>query len=245
MTKIFKINIEFNKAVIRKKIQNSISNNTKGYICVVDANVLAKTHSNPVYKEQVNSSMLNICDGSSIAISYNFFYGTKFTSFNGPTIFSEYVKKNYKQLILGNTEECHIQLKQKFIDENIDGNNFNYKRLPFLKVDEFNYQEIANYINKNEFDIIWVSLGAPKQEVFITKLFPFLNKGVCIAIGGAINLYIDNYDNKIIYKYAWRFNFIWVLRLLKQPRKQGKRIFELSKLWPTLLLEEYQRSKIK
>ena len=38
-------------------------------------------------------------------------------------------------------------------------------------------------------DIIWVALGAPKQEIFMNRLKPHLKKGVAIAIGAAFNFY--------------------------------------------------------
>ena len=62
--------------------------------------------------------------------------------------------------------------------------------LPFMPVENFDYQSIANKINKIEPDIIWVSLGAPKQEIFMNKIKPLLNHGVLFGIGAAFNFYI-------------------------------------------------------
>ena len=46
-------------------------------------------------------------------------------------------------------------------------NNFNIIGtfcLPFLPVDKYDYEGIANKVNESKADIIWVGLSSPKQE---------------------------------------------------------------------------------
>lgn len=243
MNNIFNIKIEFNQNLIHETLYNKIKNKEKGYICVVDTNVITRSFKDESYNKIINDSTLNVCDGSSIAIFTNILYKTKYTAYNGPTIFSEYTKKNFKQLVLGNTKDSHEKLRLKFQENNINLENFTFKELPFQTIDNFNYEEIAYDINNNEYDIVWVSLGAPKQEQFISKLYPFINKGICIAIGGAVNLYLDDYDSKKSYRIANIFHILWILRFLQQPIKQGKRILDGISLWPSLLISEYKKKK--
>lgn len=40
-----------------------------------------------------------------------------------------------------------------------------FLELPFRKVEEFDYEGIAKTIEADGADIIWVALGAPKQEI--------------------------------------------------------------------------------
>ena len=62
-----------------------------------------------------------------------------------------------------------------------------FETLPFRKVDEFDYQGIAQMINEDGPDIIWVSLGAPKQEMFMNRLQPYLHRGVMFGFGAIFN----------------------------------------------------------
>ena len=103
---IFNIRIEFNHDVFRSTIEDCVKNKRKGYVCVVDANVLAMTQDNLEYREIVKNSYVNTCDGSSLAMMANCIYGTNYRVFNGPDVFAEYVQRgDIKQLLLGNTEE--------------------------------------------------------------------------------------------------------------------------------------------
>ena len=40
-----------------------------------------------------------------------------------------------------------------------------FYELPFCKVTEFDYPAIAEMIEKDGADIVWIALGAPKQEI--------------------------------------------------------------------------------
>ena len=66
---------------------------------------------------------------------------------------------------------------------------------PFLNVEDFDYLKISKLINQNKPDIIWIGLGAPKQEIFMSKLLPHIDSGLMIGVGAAFNFYsgLDEY----------------------------------------------------
>ena len=175
MQKYFNILLEFNRQVFNSNIENAILNKYKGYVCVVDGNVLAHSTENSSYRDIINGSIVNSCDGSSIAILAGLIYKQKFSTYTGPEILSRYINRPFKQYFLGNTEENLARLKIRFNKLGYPSENYEYESLPFNNVEEFHYEAIAMKINEFSPDIIWVSLGAPKQETFIHKLYPYLN----------------------------------------------------------------------
>lgn len=238
MNKYFNIFLEFNHQVFENTINNAINNNTKGYVCVVDGNVLATATKNISYREIINGAMVNSCDGSSIAFLASKIHKQNFKTNTGPDIFSKYVKENYKQYFIGNTEENMEILKSRFIELGYDTHNFKFDPLPFKRVEDFEYLAIANKINKFSPDIIWVSLGAPKQELFINKLIPHIDSGVLIAIGAAFNLYLGDSANKRAPKLIRSLHLEWLYRAFMEPRRVGKRAFNYFLLLPKLIFEE-------
>lgn len=241
--KVFNLNIEFVKEDFQKKIRQCIETGSKGYICVIDANVLTMAQNDKEYQNIINSAFVNTCDGSSIAGMVNLIYKTKFRAYNGPEIFEEYIERPYKQLLLGNTIEKVDEIKQILKKKDIGNSHLEHYSLPFLEVDEFNYVEIANQINFINPDIIWVSLGAPKQEKFMNKMLPYLNRGLMFGIGAAFNFYTG--DLKCYKISLGPFRFIWLERLIKEPGKLWRRIFNYLKILPQLYFSELKRSKYK
>jgi len=241
MQKYFNIFLEFDLKIFNSQIEEAIQDRTKGYVCMVDANVLTIAQNNLQYQQVLNNSLINTCDGSSIAMLASWVHHQKFRAINGPEIFEYYIGKDYKQLLLGSSTEKTDRIKEVLIRKNLKTSNLQAVPLPFNQVDCFDYQSIANEINNIEPDIIWVSLGAPKQEIFMNKILPFLNRGVLFGIGAAFNFYIGEL-NVPRFKIG-SLRFIWLNRLINEPKKLIRRILPYIAIMPSLYLEE--RKKLK
>lgn len=241
---IFNIRIEFDHDVFRKTIEECAKNKGKGYVCVVDANVLTMAHDNLEYREIVKNSYVNTCDGSSLATMANRIYGTNFRAFNGPDVFAEYVERgDIKQLLLGNTEEKYNQIKKILAAKGKDTNHLVYMPLPFATIDEFDYEGIAKSINEIKPDFIWVSLGAPKQENFMVRILPYLKQGLLFGIGAAFNFYVGDITQPKF--HIGSFRFIWLDRIFKEPKKQFKRLIKVFLRYPIIFITEKYKTKVK
>ena len=123
----------------------------------------------------------------------------------------------------------------------IYGTHYSALDVPFVSVDKFDYPTIAEQINKLRPDIIWVSLGSPKQETFISNIFPYIKQGVLFGIGAAFNFYTgDLHNNK---KEIRGLRFIWLERIFKEPKKQLGRVGKFLLMVPKMYIEEYRKSK--
>jgi N-acetylglucosaminyldiphosphoundecaprenol N-acetyl-beta-D-mannosaminyltransferase len=236
MNNYFGINLEFDPNKIHQLIAKAISDNQKGYVCVVDGNVLTIAQKNQVYCTIINNSLVNTCDGSSIAWLAGKIYKKDFRALTGPEIFTKYIESPYKQILLGSTDTIVEKIKMKLKLKGIEDDHIQHIPVPFLSVDKFNYLEIADEINKLNPDIIWVSLGAPKQEIFMSKILPFINKGVMFGIGAAFNFYIG--EISIPRKRKGALQFIWLNRIFHEPKKQLKRILPYIAILPKLVVYE-------
>ena len=210
-------------------------------MCVVDANVITISQKDLQYREIVKNATINTCDGSSIAMMVNRIYGTDYHAYNGPELFEYYIERPYKHLLVGNTaakaEQIKVFVRQKGLDVDL-----RHLDVPFVPVDQFDYPDIAKQINELKPDIVWVSLGAPKQEKFIANIFPYVNQGVFFGIGAAFNFYTgDLHNNK---KEIGGVRLIWLERIFKEPKKQIKRMSNYLFIMPRLFWEEKKKAKL-
>lgn len=239
---VFNIKIEFEPLAFRNTVEQHIWNRNKAYVCVVDGNVLTIAQKDLKYREIVKNATVNTCDGSSIAMMVNKIYGTDYHAYNGPELFEYYIERPYKHLLVGNTaakvEQIKNFVKQKGIDVDLQ-----HLDVPFVPVEQFDYEGLAKQINEIKPDIVWVSLGAPKQEKFIANIFPYINQGVFFGIGAAFNFYTgDLHNNK---KEVGGLRLIWLERIFKDPQKQFKRAWSFIKIMPKIYREELRKSKKK
>lgn len=69
-------------------------------------------------------------------------------------------------------------------------------------------------------DVLFVCLGAPKQEKFMAKYCDRLHVGLMIGLGGSL----DGFAGAVKRAPKWmiRCNLEWFYRLLKEPRRLGR-----------------------
>jgi len=237
---VFNIHIEFDSKIFLETIDKCIKEEKKAYVCVVDASVVSRAQKDKSFRDIVKHATINTCDGSSIAMMVNRIYGTNYHAYNGPEVFEHYIELPFKHLLIGNTIEKVLQIKQVVKDKGKDV-ILEHLDVPFVSVDQFDYKSIASIINKTRPDIIWVSLGNPKQEVFMSNLLPLIDKGVMIGIGAAFNFYIGELHNRK--KEIFGLRVIWLERMIKEPKKQIMRNLRVLSTMPKMFFEEWNKYK--
>ena len=117
-----------------------------------------------------------------------------------------------------------------------------FVELPFRKVEEFDYPEIARMVEADGADIIWVALGAPKQEIFMSRLKPYMHHGVMIAVGAAFKFFSGTEISRAP-QWMIRCHLEFVHRIFKEPRKQLSRCAGILGSLPRLLWQEWRRKR--
>lgn len=237
---IFNIRLEFDPKVIDETIETCIRERRKASVCVVDANVIAIAQKDPKYREIVRGATVNACDGSSIAVLAKKIYGGNPQVYSGPELFLRYIEKPYKHVLLGNTAAKVERIRTTAAEKGLEL-DITHVDLPFVGVDEFDYPGIAARINEIAPDIVWVSLGAPKQETFVANILPYVDRGVLIAIGAAFSFYTGDLHrtNKTIGGLRLR----WLERIFKEPKKQLKRVGNILLTLPKMYMQEKKKAK--
>ena len=239
---VFSIKIEFDRSALHGAVESCVVEGRKGYVCFADANVLSIARSDDNYLNILQNAMINSCDGGSIATIVNRVHHTNVRAYNGPDLFEHYIEKTgFKQLLLGNTEEKFHEIAKELNHRGFSSDHITHLNVPFARVEDFDYQEIADKVNELNPDFIWVSLGAPKQERFMAKLLPYINRGVLFGIGAAFNFYVGDIIQPKFHIGAFRF--IWLDRIYREPKKQLKRVGKILKVLPLLYLDEMKRKR--
>lgn len=236
----FKVRLEFNPSQYDRIIENAVKNDIPGYVCAIEANNLSYAYHHPDFLEVVNGALVNSCDGAVLAKILARLHHEDIDCYPGTGIFDKYTAMGkFRQFFLGNTPEVLASLKENLStkrDPKIASMRF--ETLPFRKVEEFDYQGIADMINEDNPDVIWVSLGAPKQEYFMARLKPYLKRGVMFGVGAAFN-YNANVGN-VKRPPAWmqRNRLHWLHRAFEEPKKNIPRYWRFVKTLPRMIWEE-------
>ena len=241
----FHISYEFDAEAAQERIAQRVTQEGAGYVCVADANILQQVHRDLDYRKVVKEAMFSICDSSWVPIFINWIYGKRPQQYCGSTIFKEVVEmKRYRQLFMGTSATTLNALKANLakIDPAIEGMTFH--ELPFCKVEDFDYPAIAEMVNRDNPDIIWVALGAPKQEIFMNRLNPYLKRGVQIAVGAAFKFY-SGLEERRAPEWVQRMHMEFLYRIYADPKKQLARCKQIVFTLPRILREERRKKALR
>lgn len=243
MKTYFNINYEFDKEQVHKSIAQQLKSGKPDYICVSDGVILDNANRNPEYLKVVNGGMFSICDSSYVPLYIKWLYGERYEQYCGSQIFMDIVKsRKYRMIFMGTSQEILEGLKATLAKENPDIADMKFIELPFKKVEEFDYPGIAKMIEEDGAEIIWVALGAPKQEIFMSILKPYLKSGVMIAVGAAFKFF-SGVEAKRAPKWMVKMHLEFVYRIFCEPKKQIKRCWGIISTLPKLLWQESRRKR--
>jgi len=108
-------------------------------------------------------------------------------------------------------------LKKEFPNINILG----FACPPFENVENLIYR-FQESIGNNKPDIVWISLGFPKQEIFIYKLLERTMTNSNFVGIGAVFEWVAGTKIKAP-EWIANLGFEWVLRLIQEPRRLLRR----------------------
>jgi len=132
----------------------------------------------------------------------------------------------------GVAEKAGQELKQSYPGLKVCGIGHGY----FSLEDE---NEIIADINSKSPDILFVALGAPKQEYWINQKRDTLKVPVCIGVGGSFDVIAG--IKKRAPKIFIAFNLEWLYRLLTEPSR-WKRQLALPAFVLAVLKQKYGRT---
>ncbi len=242
MNAYFNVNIEFDPQAVDDTIRDTIRTGGKGYVCAIESNNLTVANTQPDFQQAVNGALVNICDGSNLAWLLGKLHGQPFRSYIGADLFVRYIKAGqFKQYFLGNTRPVLDGLRENLSKFDPKIASMPFVELPFRTVDEFDYPQIAADINRESPDIIWVSLGAPKQEFFMSKLLPYLDRGVMFGFGAIFNFNAGAGHVKRAPGWMLALRLEWLYRAFEEPKKNVPRYANFLKILPRLIHDERRK----
>jgi len=133
-------------------------------------------------------------------------------------------KKQYKIFLLGAAEgvaeQAASNLKDKYPGLQIIGT---YSPKFGFENDEEDVDQIIDMINIAKPDVLFVGLGAPKQEKFIFKYKDRLRVPISLAIGASIDFEAGKV--KRAPKWMQKSGLEWFYRIMKEPKRMFMRYF--------------------
>ena len=210
-------------------------------VAVCNANSLVRSYRDKEINSILNTFDLALPDGFPVAKASSMLYKNKQRRVDGFNIFNETIKKGLdndtSHYFYGNSEEVILKLITKLETDYPEVNISGYNCPPIGNEGELSssyYQELITNLNP---DIVWVSLGFPKQEKVIENFSKTkkINSNL-VGIGFAIE-WVAGTKVKAPESLA-NIGLEWIFRLLQEPKRLYKRYLIDNSLFVIYFLKQ-------
>ena len=205
------------------RIAQLVDAGTAAHVITLNAEIVYQAQTNPMLREIINQAALVTPDGIGIV------WGGRQLGYAIPErvsgidllggICQAAPAKGWKIYLLGSSpgvaDEAAAKLKAQFPGLHICGSHHGY----FHAEEE---PSIMADINRSQADILVVSLGAPKQEIWISQHKKDLAVPVCIGVGGSLDVIAGH--KKRAPGWMIKTNLEWLYRLLAEPSRWRRQL---------------------
>ena len=207
------------------QVSEVLNTSTKNRVAICNANTLVRSVRNVGIRNSINNFTIKAPDGFPVAKALSFLTKQKFSRVDGYKVFLQTIENGLdqgtKHYFFGNNDEITQlmidQLIKRFPNVEITG----YLCPKFMSANELvdKYKDEIESINT---DVIWVSLGFPKQELFIDALCNEIDTTANFVGIGAVFEWVAGTKKKAP-EWVANLGFEWLLRLLQDPKRLYKR----------------------
>ena len=218
--KIIKTNVDvISMSQCQETIMDWVVNKKSKYISTADTHVIVRSWINYEYRKIINSSDITTPDGAPIAWALRFFGFKDQKRLTGPDLMENLIpsleKEKCKILFFGSTNIVLSKISNRIKKDNPDLKAY-FQSPPFRNLTKEEEEDNLRKIKKINPHIIFVGLGAPKQDIWIYKNKLKINS-VFISVGAAFDFYAKNVLRAPIFM---RENSLeWLFRIYKEPRR--------------------------
>lgn len=216
-----------------------IHNRQPGYICVTGVHGVMEAQRDPSLLNALNGGLINLPDGMPMSW-VGWLQG--FHDMNrvfGPDFMSELcklsIRRGYRHFLYGGdpgvANRLKLALESSFPGIQIVG----ILTPPFRPLIPEEEQRLFELVKTSRPDILWVGLGAPKQERFMAQYVQRLGVPLMVGVGAAF----DYHTGRVRDSPVWvkRAGLQWLHRLLQDPYRLWRRYLRNNPafLWKIVL----------
>ena len=228
------------------EVSSYLINNDSLKVAICNTNTVVRSYQDTKLQKIINSFDIKTPDGFPIAKSSSILYKNNQGRVDGYNVFLSTIReglaKNTSHYFFGSNErvlnKLEAQLKDMFPNINIKG-SFSP---PLGDYKELAKEEYIKNIIKEKPDIVWVSLGFPKQELFIDLLKKKHSIKSNLVGVGAVFEWVAGTKIKAP-EFIANLGLEWVLRLIQEPKRLFRRYFIDNSLFLYLITKQFISKK--
>ena len=229
-----------------EEVANLLQKKDGKSIAVCNTNTLVRCYKDNELQNKINAFDVRVPDGFPVAKASSILYKNHQKRVDGYNIFHKTIEKglenNLTHYFYGSNELIIKKLKSKLLNKYPNLTILGHTCPPYLDYEGLVKNEFINELIEKKPDIVWVSLGFPKQEEFIDLLLKNNDLDSNFAAVGAVFEWSAGTKVKAPEILA-NVGLEWIFRLVQEPRRLFKRYFVDNFLFIIYIIKQIRKTK--
>ena len=196
------------------------------YVVNTGMHGIITAHRDPSFKTVLNSADLFAPDGILVSLIVRLKGFSINRARTGPALMWDFGKiahqSGYKYFIYGDTDDTLQALAVKLHEDFPGIRLVGQYSPPFRDLTQQEDDDTVRMINEAQPDVLWVGLGAPKQERWMYEHRERLKVPVVVGVGAAFKYHSENVSRAP--RWVRNLTLEWLWRLVQEPRPVWRRV---------------------
>jgi N-acetylglucosaminyldiphosphoundecaprenol N-acetyl-beta-D-mannosaminyltransferase len=226
------------KEVVANDIRLRARDNVPSSVILANAHVIVEAQKDPQLKNAIANASLVIADGMPVTWVLRG-KGQRFVErYPGSDLMEDILRleSSAAHYLMGSTPDILGRISGKFKGSVIGSYSPPFTNNGFTEQEKCRQLEL---IEKSRPDFIWVGLGAPKQEAYVTEMASRSSRGVWLGVGAAFDFHAG--IRRRAPQFLQEAGLEWVFRLISEPQRLGPRYLATNPVFIKLACQELLR----
>ena len=199
-----------------------IERGERGYACLVNVHLVETARRAPSVRRALQGAALNLPDGAPVAWLAGRLARSRVPRVTGSDLFAALCEAGRRRhFFLGSTPETLSRLVEAVQRDFPDAEICGVDSPPFRQLSELESLELVARVNAARPDIVWVGLGAPRQELWMRANREGLRAPALIGVGAVFD-YASGTKPRAP-QWLQGAGLEWAHRLVTEPRRLWRR----------------------
>ncbi len=218
-----------------------------GYVCFTNVHASVMAVNDRRFKDVVNDSFMSLPDGKPVYWVGKLSGNKGIEQVPGPDFFAKLLEHEceppLKHYFYGGSPETLETLVKKLSDKYSKLKIVGKESPPFRSLSQDEMEAALQRIRDAEPDVVWIGLGAPKQEFWMSEHWQQLRPAILLGVGAAFDFHAGVVKRAPL--WMQKAGLEWLHRLLQEPGRLWKRYLYTNSLFLWQLLKQFVMQRVK
>ena len=207
------------------ELERCLGDEGREYVCFANAHLTSTARRDENTARALGNAGFVLADGAPVAWAIRLLTGDATVRVTGSDVFEELCRRSptagHRHFFLGSTPVTLDRMRRSTEERHPGIEICGSYSPPFGAALFDELPAIARRVNDAQPDIVWVGLGAPRQEVWMEAARPLLDAPLLLGVGAVFEFVAGT--KRRAPGWMQRSGLEWAHRLLHEPRRLGRR----------------------